>query len=53
MVKDDLAAGRLVRLFPEFQFDSPLAYFVVYKPESTELAKTQMFRDWLFTEAIR
>ncbi|WP_318460733.1 transcriptional regulator GcvA [Photobacterium leiognathi] len=53
MVKDDLAAGRLVRLFPEIQFDSPLAYFVVYKPESTELAKTQMFRDWLFTEAIR
>lgn len=52
MVKDDLAAGRLVRLFPEFQFDSPLAYFVVYKPESTGLAKTQMFRDWLFTEAI-
>ncbi|WP_318472383.1 transcriptional regulator GcvA [Photobacterium leiognathi] len=53
MVKDDLAAGRLVRLFPEIQFDSPLAYFVVYKPESTEFAKTQMFRDWLFTEAIR
>ncbi|MGD6739285.1 transcriptional regulator GcvA [Photobacterium leiognathi subsp. mandapamensis] len=53
MVKDDLAAGRLVRLFPEFQFDSPLAYFVVYKPESTEFAKNQMFRDWLFTEAIR
>ncbi|WP_318434790.1 transcriptional regulator GcvA [Photobacterium leiognathi] len=53
MVKDDLAAGRLVRLFPEIQFESPLAYFVVYKPESTELAKTQMFRDWLFTEAIR
>ncbi|WP_305372383.1 transcriptional regulator GcvA [Photobacterium leiognathi] len=53
MVKDDLAAGRLVRLFPEIQFESPLAYFVVYKPESTELAKNQMFRDWLFTEAIR
>ncbi|WP_318483691.1 transcriptional regulator GcvA [Photobacterium leiognathi] len=53
MVKDDLAAGRLVRLFPEILFDSPLAYFVVYKPESTELAKTQMFRDWLFIEAIR
>ncbi|PQJ62884.1 transcriptional regulator GcvA [Photobacterium angustum] len=52
MVKDDLSAGRLVRLFPDIQFDSPLAYFVVYKPESIDIAKVQVFRDWLFTEAI-
>ncbi|KJF99101.1 transcriptional regulator GcvA [Photobacterium leiognathi] len=51
MVKDDLAAGRLVRLFPEIQFDSPLAYYVVYKSEAVALAKTQVFRDWLFAEA--
>ncbi|MZG56969.1 transcriptional regulator GcvA [Photobacterium lucens] len=51
MVKDDLAAGRLIRLFPDIQFDSPLAYYVVYKSESVALAKTQVFRDWLFAEA--
>ncbi|MCG3865485.1 MULTISPECIES: transcriptional regulator GcvA [unclassified Photobacterium] len=50
MVKDDLAAGRLVRLFPEIQFESPLAYFVVYKPESIDIAKVQVFRDWLHQE---
>ncbi|WP_305418305.1 transcriptional regulator GcvA [Photobacterium leiognathi] len=51
MVKDDLAAGRLVRLFPEFQFDSPLAYFVVYKPESINIAKVQVFCNWLLAES--
>lgn len=50
MVKDDLAAGRLVRLFQTIQFDSPLAYFVVYKPESIDIAKVQVFRDWLHQE---
>ena len=50
MVKDDLAAGRLVRLFPEIQLESPLAYFVVYKPESIDMAKVQVFRDWLHQE---
>jgi len=32
MAHDDLAAGRLVRLFPEISLASPLAYYVVYFP---------------------
>lgn len=51
MVKDDLAAGRLVRLFPEIQFDSPLAYYIVYRPECAELARMKVFRDWMVSEA--
>lgn len=50
MVSDDLASGRLVRLFPEIQFDSPLAYYVVYRQESESLARLQAFRKWLFAE---
>lgn len=30
MAGDDLAAGRLVRLFPDIHFDSELAYYIVY-----------------------
>lgn len=51
MVKDDLAAGRVVRLFPDVQFTSPLAYYVVYRPESVNLPRLKAFRDWLFEEA--
>lgn len=53
MVRDDLATGRLIRLFPNIQFDSPLAYYVVYRPQCTELARMQVFRDWLFAEVKR
>ncbi|KWU51936.1 transcriptional regulator GcvA [Pseudomonas palleroniana] len=51
MVKDDLAAGRVVRLFPDVQFTSPLAYYVVYRPESVNFPRLKAFRDWLFEEA--
>jgi LysR family glycine cleavage system transcriptional activator len=50
MVKDDLSAGRLIRLFPEINFISPLAYYVVYMPHLAETKKVQAFKDWLFTE---
>ena len=33
MAHDDLAAGRLVRLFPQVRLESALAYYVVYRPE--------------------
>ena len=48
MAKDDLAAGRLVRLFPKVNFESPLAYYVIYRPECAELPRIQAFKDWLF-----
>lgn len=51
MAADDLAAGRLVRLFPEISCMSPLAYYVVYRAECSSLPKLSAFRDWLFEEA--
>ncbi|MEC7546861.1 transcriptional regulator GcvA [Thalassolituus sp.] len=53
MARDDLASGNLIRLFPEIQFNSPLAYYVVYRPECAELPRMQAFRDWLFSEVNR
>lgn len=53
MAHDDLAAGRLVRLFPEIQFTSELAYYVVYRPESAGLPRLQAFRHWLLKEAVQ
>jgi LysR family glycine cleavage system transcriptional activator len=51
MVRDDLAAGRLVRLFPEIELTPALAYYVVYRPECATLPKVVAFRDWLVGEA--
>ncbi|MEM9101553.1 MAG: transcriptional regulator GcvA [Pseudomonadota bacterium] len=50
MVSDDMAAGRLIKLFPEIKFDSPLAYYVVYRPEDSELPRIQAFKHWLLEE---
>lgn len=50
MVHDDLAAGRVVRLFPEIQFASTLAYYVVYRPESADMPGLAAFRRSLFKE---
>ncbi|MDR3095591.1 MAG: transcriptional regulator GcvA [Paraburkholderia sp.] len=51
MAHDDLAAGRLVRLFPKIRFESELAYYVVYRPECASLPRMMVFRDWLMREA--
>jgi LysR family transcriptional regulator, glycine cleavage system transcriptional activator len=51
MARDDVAAGRLVRLFPKITFVSPLAYYVVYRPECASLPRLAAFRDWLIAEA--
>lgn len=50
MVQDDLASGRLVRLFPKIQFRSELAYYVVYRPECADLPRLSAFRNWLLKE---
>lgn len=50
MAHDDLTAGRLVRLFPGIKCPSPLAYFIVYKAESSIVTKVSAFRDWLIAE---
>lgn len=51
MARDDLASGRLVRLFPQISFASPLAYYIVYRPECAALPRLAAFRDWLLEEA--
>jgi LysR family transcriptional regulator, glycine cleavage system transcriptional activator len=51
MARDDLAAGRLVRLFPEIAFASALAYYIVYRPECASLPRLTTFREWLLKEA--
>ncbi len=50
MAADDIAAGRLIRLFPEVKFISPLAYYVVYRHQCSSLPKLKAFRDWIFDE---
>ena len=51
MAHDDLAAGRLVRLFPQVRRESALADYVVYRPECIAQPKVAAFRDWLLREA--
>lgn len=51
VVGDDLAAGRLVRLFPEVACPVGWAYYVVNRPEALQLAKVAAFRHWLMDEA--
>lgn len=53
MARDDVASGRLVRLFPNIDFASPLAYFIVYRAESQSLPRLVAFRDWLLSETSR
>lgn len=53
MAQDDLAAGRLVRLFPDISYASELAYYVIYRPECANLPRLAAFRDWLFKETAR
>jgi LysR family glycine cleavage system transcriptional activator len=51
MARDDLLSGRLVRLFSEISFDSPMAYYVVYRADCAGLPRIRTFRDWLMEEA--
>ena len=50
LARDDVAAGRLIRLFPKVKFISSLAYYVVYRSECSNLPKLKAFRDWIFDE---
>lgn len=51
LARDDLAAGRLVRLLPSVSIPSKLAYYVVYRPDCAGLQRLTTFRNWLFEEA--
>lgn len=47
---DDLKAGRLVRVYPNIQRQSDLAYYLVYHEESFEFPKIVAFRNWIKSE---
>ncbi|MBN3761506.1 transcriptional regulator GcvA [Burkholderia sp. Ac-20365] len=51
LARDDLAAGRLIRLFPEIARPSELAYYIVYRKECAELPRLVAFYEWLRDEA--
>lgn len=51
MARDDVAAGRLVRLFPDLTMASELGYYIVYRAECASVRKVQAFRAWLTQEA--
>ncbi len=53
MARDDLASGRLVKLFPDISFPSALAYFVVYRAETSHFPRVIAFREWLLEEAAK
>ncbi len=50
LVADDIAAGRLVRLF-DVHLPGDYAYYVVAPPTHFSRPKVKTFRDWLFEEA--
>ncbi|NWA02281.1 transcriptional regulator GcvA [Pseudomonas gingeri] len=50
MLREDLAAGRLIRPFGEASHPLAFAYYIVYRPEAEGLAKIQAFRDWLLEQ---
>lgn len=50
LVADDIAAGRLVRLF-DVHLPGSLAYYVAAPPHYFTRPKVKAFRDWLFEEA--
>lgn len=52
LVSDDLAAGRLVRLF-DIRLPGDFAYYVVAPPHYYTRPKVQSFHDWIFAEAER
>ncbi|HKH02903.1 MAG TPA: transcriptional regulator GcvA [Bradyrhizobium sp.] len=52
LIADDLAAGRLVRLF-ELSLPASFAYYVVYPPSALHRPNVKAFRDWLMVEAPR
>ncbi|TDN69963.1 LysR family transcriptional regulator [Paraburkholderia sp. BL10I2N1] len=51
LARDDVASGRLVRLFPDIERPSELAYYIVYRKECANLPRLVAFREWLREEA--
>lgn len=52
LVRDELAAGRLVRPF-RLKLATQFAYYLVCPARCAERPKIKSFRDWLFSECER
>lgn len=52
MAADDLAAGRLVRLFLEITCTSAWSYWLVYLAESEKQAKIRAFKRWFQAQTV-
>lgn len=50
MARDDIAAGRLVKLFPTIRLDSPLAYYIVFSQKKAYTTRQSAFQEWLIDE---
>jgi LysR family glycine cleavage system transcriptional activator len=53
MARDDVASGRLIRLFPSISVASMLSYYIVYPPAMSALPRLLAFKTWLLEEAQR
>lgn len=52
MAADDLAAGRLVCLFPKITCASAWSYWLIYLAESEKQAKIWAFKRWLQAQTV-
>lgn len=53
LVADDIAAGRLVALFPRTKLDAGRSYYLVYREGSRDHPKVKVLREWLKEEVRR
>lgn len=53
LAHDDVASGRLVRLFPGVALPSALAYYVVYRSDRALPPRAEVFRQWILDEAAK
>jgi LysR family transcriptional regulator, glycine cleavage system transcriptional activator len=53
LVADDLATGRLVKLFGDLAVRGPYGFFIVCPEVTADREKVVMFRDWALAEAAK
>lgn len=51
LVADSLASGDLVEVLPGMRLDSPMSYWLIVAPRSTERPEVQAFCDWIGAQA--
>lgn len=51
LVADALAAGSLIEVLPEHRLASPLSYWLLQGPRSSERPEVQAFCQWLMEQA--